>query len=148
MFWNLLFYFYCFTLCQYLFNLPSFASTFRFISSGCIVIFFYCSFLFVSTCSSVFPLFYNFGLFSLLIYLFPVEFPILVLIFSSCFLRGYQVSHELVSLLHRVVHLIRLYYSLIYMLALDLFFRFLLTVLHSMFISDGKVVFFSVYNSL
>ena len=42
---------------------------------------------------------------------FPVEFLILVLIFSSCFLRGSQLSHKLVSHLHRFFHLTRLYYS-------------------------------------
>ena len=46
------------------------------------------------------------------LFLFPVEFRFLVLIFSSCFLRGYQFSHKLISLLHRLVHLIRLYYLL------------------------------------
>ena len=59
----------------------------------------------------------------------PVEFPIQVLIISSCYLRGSQFSHKLISPLHRFVHLIRLYYSLI------------LTLFHSMFHHDGKVVF-------
>ena len=45
---------------------------------------------------------------------FSVEFPILVWIFSSYFLRGSQFSHKLISPLHRLVHLIRLYYFLIY----------------------------------
>ena len=53
----------CFTLCRYLFNLPSFTRTFWFISSSCY--FFLCSlFLFVPTYSSVFQLFYHFRLFS------------------------------------------------------------------------------------
>ena len=55
---------------------------------------------------------------------FPVEFPIFILIFLSCFLRGSLFSHKLISPLHRLVHLIRLYYLLIYKLMLDLFFSF------------------------
>ena len=55
---------------------------------------------------------------------FPVEFSILVLIFSSCFLRRSQFSRKLISPLHRLVYLIRLYYLLIYKLVLDQFFRF------------------------
>ena len=39
LFWKVLFCLYCFTLCRYVFNLPSFASTFCFISSSCTVIF-------------------------------------------------------------------------------------------------------------
>ena len=39
LFWNVLFCLYCFTLCRYLFNLPSLASTFWFISSSSTVIF-------------------------------------------------------------------------------------------------------------
>ena len=38
-FWNVQFCLYSFTLCSYLFNIPSFACTFWFISSSCIVIF-------------------------------------------------------------------------------------------------------------
>ena len=56
---------------------------------------------------------------------FPVEFPILVLIFSSCFLRVSQCSHKLISPLHRLVHLIRLYYLLICKVVLDLSYSFL-----------------------
>ena len=68
--------------------------------------------------------------------------------FSSwfCFIvvlfEGSQFSHKLISPVHRLVHLIQLYYSLIYKLVIDLFFSVsVLTVLNSMFISDGKVVF-------
>ena len=39
LFWKALFCLYCFTLCRYLFNLLSLASTFWFISSSCTVIF-------------------------------------------------------------------------------------------------------------
>ena len=46
--------------------------------------------------------------------------------FSSCFLRGSQFFHKLISPLHRLVNLIRSYYSLIYTckLVFDLFFPF------------------------
>ena len=89
LFWNVLFCLYCFTLCQYLFNLPSFASTFWFISSSCIVIFFvlllsFCLYMFqcLSFILSFWSVFLDF------LSTFPVEFLILVLMFSSCFLRG------------------------------------------------------------
>ena len=39
LFWNILFYLYCLILSRYLFSLPSFVSTFWFISSSCIVCF-------------------------------------------------------------------------------------------------------------
>ena len=45
---HILFCLFCFTLYRYLFNLPSFASTFWFISSSCIVIFPYVAFSFLS----------------------------------------------------------------------------------------------------
>ena len=50
---------------------------------------------------------------------FLVEIPILVLIFLSYSLRGSQFSRKLISLLHELVHIIPLYYSLIYMSVLD-----------------------------
>ena len=56
---------------------------------------------------------------------FPVEFPILVLTVSSCFLRGLQFSHTLISPLHRLVHLTLLYYSFICKVIFDLFCLFL-----------------------
>ena len=55
---------------------------------------------------------------------FPVEFPIMVLILPSCFLRVSQFFHKLISLLHTLLHIIPFYYSLIYMLVLDLFCSF------------------------
>ena len=66
LFWYILFCLYCFILSRCLFNLPSFASTFWFISWSCIVLLFFLVLLllFVPTCSSVFPLFYRFGSFS------------------------------------------------------------------------------------
>ena len=56
---------------------------------------------------------------------FPVEFPILVLIFSLCFLRESQFPLKLISpRSHRLIHLIRLYHSLIYKLVVGLFSSF------------------------
>ena len=48
LFWNVRFCLYCFTLIRYLFNLPSFTSTFWFISSSCTVIFTSVAFSFLS----------------------------------------------------------------------------------------------------
>ena len=60
--WNALF---CFTLCWYLFNLPSFTSIFPVYFLKLYWNFYLCFiFLIVLTHSSVFPLFYHFGLFS------------------------------------------------------------------------------------
>ena len=56
---------------------------------------------------------------------FPVEFLILVLTISSCFLRGRQFSYTLISPLYRLVHLTLLYYSLICNVVFDLFCLFL-----------------------
>ena len=50
---------------------------------------------------------------------FLVEIPILVLSFLSWFFRGSQFYRKLISLLHKLVNLIRLYYSLTYMSVLD-----------------------------
>ena len=63
---------------------------------------------------------------------FPVKFPILVLIFLSCFFRVSQFSRKLISLQHKLDHLFRLYNSL---------FFSALTVLYSMFLSNDRVVF-------
>ena len=48
LFWNVLFRSYCLTLSRFLFNLPSFTSTFWFISSSCIIIFTFVAFSFLS----------------------------------------------------------------------------------------------------
>ena len=79
---------YCFTLCRYLFNLPSFARTFQFISSSCIVIFSCVAFslLFLHVPAS-FLRFIIFACFRRFLSAFPVEFPILVLIFFFVILR-------------------------------------------------------------
>ena len=89
--WNVLFCPYCFTLCRYFFNLPSFASAFLFISSSCFFFFWYCIFLFVSTSSSVFLFFFLFWPVFFYFSAFPIEFPILLLFFFSCLLRRSQL---------------------------------------------------------
>ena len=107
-------------------NLPSFACTFWFIFSIFTVIFFlvlpfsFRSYILqrLSLVLSSSPVFVDF------LSAFLVEFPILVLILSSCFLRGSQFSHNLILPQHRLVHLIRLYYSFIYKVVLDLFYSF------------------------
>ena len=86
----------------------------------------YCLFLFVFTCSSVFPSLYNFGLFSLIFFICVssrISYPGFDF-FPSCFLRGSQFFQKLIFLMHKLVHLIRLYYLLIYNLVLDLFLPF------------------------
>ena len=82
LFWNVLFclLFYPESIC---FNLPSFASTFWFISSSCTVILPYVAFSFWSLqclCIIIFGCFCRYFLSA-----FPVEFPILVLIFLRVF---------------------------------------------------------------
>ena len=59
------------------------------------------------------------------LFAFPVEFPISILTFSACFLRGSQFSHKLILHLHRLVHLTRLYYSSVCKEVWDLFYSFL-----------------------
>ena len=74
---------------------------------------------------------------------FSNEITILVLIFLSCFLRGSEFSRKLISLLHELVHLLRLYYSLIYIYVCTWFALVVcaLTILHSMLLNYGNVVF-------
>ena len=73
----------------------------------------FCLLFSVPNNSSVFLLFYHFvAIFVDFLSEFLVEIPILVLTFLSWFLRGSQFSRKLISLLHKLVHLIRLYYSL------------------------------------
>ena len=116
---------YCFSLCQYLFNLPSFASTFWFISSSCIVIFsrVVLSFLFLHIPAFSFILSFSsvfLGFFSG----FPVEFHILVLTFFKS-LSGSHFSHKLMLPLRKLVRLTRLYCSLVCEVVLYLFSSFL-----------------------
>ena len=74
----------------------------------------------------------------------PVEFPIQVLSFCSCFLREHRFHLRLIWLLHRLVRLIPWCFSLIYVLIIRLFFSFsVLTVSQSWFLRDGNVIFFS-----
>ena len=108
---------YRFTLCRYLFNLPSFVRSFWFIL---LLPFPFCSYISLR----LFFVLLFWPVFVIFLFAFPVEFLILVLIFPSCFLRWSQFSHTLISLPRRLVHLIRLYYSLIYKVVLDSFYSF------------------------
>ena len=88
--WNVLFNLYCFILSRYLFNIPSLASTFWFISLSCIFCFDYCvAFLF--SCQSV-KAFFSVLSFLLevvnFLFVFPVEFPFQILSFRSYFLKN------------------------------------------------------------
>ena len=74
---------------------------------------------------------------------FPVKFPIQVLIFCLCSLRESRFSYKLILLLHRLVHLIPLFFVGIYVSTWFIFPISLLIVLYSMFLSDGKLVFCS-----
>ena len=115
------------TLCRYLFHLPSFTSNFWLISSSCIVFFF-------SSCLSFLSLhipclsFYHLSSFLCFIILtcfrrfFYLRFSRIShpgFDFFFVLLRESQFSHKLISLPHRLVHLIQLYHSLIYMSVFD-----------------------------
>ena len=98
--------------------------TFWFISSICMVIF-YCvdfSFWFLHSPASFYHFIILASFLRFFLSAFPVGFPVLVLIFPSCFLAGSQYFPKLITLLHRLVHLIRLNYSLTYKVVLDLFY--------------------------
>ena len=56
---------------------------------------------------------------------YPSNFQSWFWLFLLVFLRGSQFSLKLILLLHRLVHLTRLYYSLICKVVLDLFYSFL-----------------------
>ena len=81
--------------------------------------------------------------FVVLLFAFPVEFPIQVFIVSSCSLNGSQFSYKLILYLIRLVYLARLYYSLVFKVVCALFYSFLslYNVFHFMFLNDGRVVF-------
>ena len=113
-----------FSLCRYLFNLPSFAKTFWFISSSCIAISRVAfSFLFPRIPASFFC-FIILSCFRWFFYLrFQSNFP--SWFWPFCFLRESQFSHKLISPLHRLVHLTQLYYLLIYKVVFQLFYSFL-----------------------
>ena len=107
LFRNVLFCLYCFTLSWYLFNLPSFASSFWFISSSCIVIFSCVAFSFLYQYIPAFFLcLIIFACFCRFLSAFSVEFPIQIFCLHS--LREPRFSHKLISLLHRLVYFIRL----------------------------------------
>ena len=113
------------TLCWYLFNLPSFANTFWFISLSWTVIFPCVDFSFLfQHIPAFFFCFIILACFRRFFSAFPIEFRTMVFIFSSCFLRS-SFSHKLSSPLHRLVYLIRLYYSLICKVVIDVFYSFL-----------------------
>ena len=102
--WTILFCLYCFLQSRYLFSLPSFASTFWFISSSCIVCFTCVAFTFL--CQRTFSI-----LSFLLVVLdflsaFPVEFPIQVVCFCSCSFEEHRFYNRLISFLHRLVRLV------------------------------------------
>ena len=100
-----------------------FSSTFWYISSSCIVSFswvvFSFLFLFISAFFFCFITFSCFRRFSIWVSSrnshlgFDFSFVFFV------FLRGSQFSRKLISLQHKLVHLIRLCYSLIYLSVLD-----------------------------
>ena len=102
--------------CRYLFNLPSFASTFWYISSSCIASFSCVVFSFpIPIYFSVFIFFITFSCFRrFFLSEFLVGIPILVLTFLSWFLRGSQFSRKLISIQHKFVHFIRLCYYYYY----------------------------------
>ena len=73
---------------------------------------------------------------------FLVEIPILVLTFLLCFLKGSQLSRKLISLQHKLVSFnsVILFVEICVSTWFTLFVS-ALTILHSMFLNDGKVVF-------
>ena len=79
----------------------------------------WCLFLLSAYFSS--SLSYHSGLFSYFFICVSNRIFIPVLIVSSCFLKGYQYPHKLIFLLHRLVHLTRLYYSSVCKVVCDLF---------------------------
>ena len=83
-----------------------------------VVSLFFLAFQRFSFVSSFLPVFVDF------LPVFPVEFPIQVLVFCLCSLKESRFSHKLISLL--LVHLIQLCFFLVYILVLDLLFRFYL----------------------
>ena len=104
-FWNVLFSLYCFTLCRYRFNLPSFAITFCYFLKLCCNFFLCCFFIFELTCSKVFPLFAYFRSFLIC---FSSRSSHAGMEFCSCSLREPQFSCRLILHQHRLVHLIQL----------------------------------------
>ena len=71
-----------------------------------------------------------------------VDFPIRLLIFCSCSLKETQFPHKLISLLYRLIHLIRWYFSWYICSYFIYIFVSILTVVHIIFLCHAKVVFF------
>ena len=97
-----------------------------------------CSLFFVPTCSSVLSFLPVFVALSM----FPVEFPIQVPIFCSCYLIEPRFCHKLISFLYSSFNTV-IFFVDIYVNTSFIFSVFVLTVLQSMFLSNDKVVFFS-----
>ena len=74
LFWNVLFCLYCFILSQYLFSLPSFASSFWFISSSCFICFTCVAFFY--SCPNIFQCFPLVFSFLLVVIDFLSAFPV------------------------------------------------------------------------
>ena len=115
------------------FNLPSFANTFWFISSSCIVIFPVLLFPFLLHVPAFFLCFIILACFCNFFICVSSRIFHSSMVLSLFFFRGPRFSRQQISFDHRLVHLIRLYYLLIYMSLLDLFSVSILIVLHSMF---------------
>ena len=121
-------YFVCTVLpfCRYLFNLPSLASIFWFISSSCTVIFPHvaCSFfppprLFQRLSSS-------FGL--VFVVFFICDSSLISYPGFCCFFvlfEGIPIFSQTNFALHKLIHLTQLYYSLVCKVVCDLFYSFL-----------------------
>ena len=138
---KVLFFRHSFILPRYLFSLPSFASTFWFISLSCLFYLLGYFFLFVLTCSSVIPL--SLSSWRFLIYVFSLlldsgfEF-----LFVFCWEQRFY--HSLILLLCRLVHLTPWWSSLGYVLIICLIFSVsALTVFQCWFLNDVNLVFFS-----
>ena len=85
------------------FDLLSFASTFWFIFSSCIVYFRCVVFTFRPNMFKQSTSVLSFSLVVDFLSAFPVEFPLQVLSFCSCSLEEHWFYHRLISLLHRLV---------------------------------------------
>ena len=143
---NVLFCLNCFIPSWYLFSLPSFTSIFWFYSSNCIVVLLVV--LFFSFRPNIFQHFSIVLSFLLVVVdflsAFPIEFTIQVFNFWSSSFEENRFYHRLISLLHRLFHLIPWCCKLRYVVIICLFFSVsTLTVFQSWFLRDVNVIFFS-----
>ena len=121
-----LFCLYFFILSQYLFTLPSFATTFWFLSSISLSVLFIFFLYFVPTCSSVIPLSHHFCLLSLISYQpFQSNLPNRFWVSVNFFRGVHRFFHGLIFLLRRLVRFILWFCLLRYVLTVRLFFQFL-----------------------